>query len=77
MAVHSFPSLYEISEAPTEEEKKVVTARVIKEARDLDTAIRSAAEKLNANERREALLDLEKLPEFKRGHPTVEVGCAF
>ena len=73
MAVHSFESLHEIRDAPTEEAKKTIAAKVFKESRDLDTHIRNALKKLGSAERTKALLDLESLPEFKRGHPTVEV----
>lgn len=75
MAVHSFASLDEIRDAPTEEERKVVEKKVLTESKDLDIHIRNALSKLDANERRRALLNLEKLPEFRRGHPTVEVSC--
>lgn len=75
MAVHSFPSIHEIHNAPTEEEKKALEAKNQTETQDLDTAIRNALKNLSASERRAALLNLESLPEFKRGHPTVEVSC--
>lgn len=76
MAVHSFASIQEIVDAPDEEERKVIRSKVLAESRSFDTHLRQAVTKKNAKERREALLNLEGLYEFRRSHPTVEV-CAF
>ncbi|KAJ5177640.1 uncharacterized protein N7500_000339 [Penicillium coprophilum] len=72
MAVHSFASIDEIIDAPTEEEREVIRAKVLDESRAFDTHLRAAVTKKNAKERNEALLKLETLYEFKRSHPTVE-----
>jgi len=73
MAVHSFASIAEITNAPTEEEREATRARVISESRTFDTKLRAAVTKKDGKERAEALLKLETLYEFKRSHPTVEV----
>ncbi|KAJ5951942.1 uncharacterized protein N7479_010355 [Penicillium vulpinum] len=72
MAVHSFNSIDEIIDAPTEEEREATRAKVLTESRVFDTKLRAAVTKKNAKERNEALLQLETLYEFKRSHPTVE-----
>ncbi|KXG47231.1 Extradiol ring-cleavage dioxygenase, class III enzyme, subunit B [Penicillium griseofulvum] len=72
MAVHSFASIAEITNAPTEEEREATRARVISESRTFDTKLRAAVTKKDGKERAEALLKLETLYEFKRSHPTVE-----
>ncbi|BCS23751.1 DODA-type extradiol aromatic ring-opening family dioxygenase [Aspergillus puulaauensis] len=72
MAVHSFASIQEIADAPDEEERKVTRSKVLAESRSFDTHLRQAVTKKNAKERREALLNLEGLYEFRRSHPTVE-----
>ncbi|OQE44678.1 hypothetical protein PENCOP_c002G03325 [Penicillium coprophilum] len=72
MAVHSFASIDEIIDAPTEEEREVIRAKVLDESRAFDTHLRAAVTKKTAKERNEALLKLETLYEFKRSHPTVE-----
>jgi 4,5-DOPA dioxygenase extradiol len=73
MAVHSFPSLEEIRAAANEEERADVIKKNTAESRTLDNAIRDAIAIEEPKKRTEALLDLEKLYEFKRSHPTVEV----
>lgn len=75
MAVHSFASIQEITDAPDEEQRKLIRAKVLAESRSFDTHLRHAVTKNNAKERREALLKLECLHEFRRSHPTVEVCC--
>ncbi|KAL2784691.1 Extradiol ring-cleavage dioxygenase, class III enzyme, subunit B [Aspergillus keveii] len=72
MAVHSFASIEEIRNAPTEEEREATRAKVLAESRTFDTHLRAAVTKRNAEERKNALLKLEELYEFKRSHPTVE-----
>lgn len=74
MAVHSFASIQEITDAP-DEDRKVIRAKVLSESRSFDTHLRQAVKKKNAKQRREALLELEGLHEFRRSHPTVEVCC--
>lgn len=74
MAVHSFPSIAEIRAAPSEEAKNAACAQVLEESRTFDTRLRAAVTKRGAVERRKALLELESLPEYRRSHPTVEVG---
>ena len=71
MAVHSFDSLGEIHQAK-EEDRQAATARVLAESKTFDNALREAVTISNPQERKEALLKLELLPEFKRSHPTVE-----
>lgn len=73
MAVHSFASIEEIIDAPTEEEREATRAKVLTESRVFDTHLRAAVTKRDAKERNQALLKLETLYEFKRSHPTVEV----
>jgi 4,5-DOPA dioxygenase extradiol len=73
MAVHSFASLEEIQRASDEDEKNVLRAKILAESRSFDTHLRSAVTKPNATERKEELLKLESLYEFRRSHPTVEV----
>ncbi|KAL4872604.1 hypothetical protein BDV12DRAFT_182944 [Aspergillus spectabilis] len=72
MAVHSFTSIGEIRDAPTDEEREATRAKVLAESRAFDTYLREAVTKRSANERNEALLKLVDLYEFKRSHPTVE-----
>ncbi|KAG4218229.1 hypothetical protein PC116_g33291 [Phytophthora cactorum] len=72
MAVHSFPSIAEIHNAPSDEAQNLTRKKVLKESRDFDTYLREAIAKRGAAERRKALLQLESLPEFRRSHPTVE-----
>ncbi|EMR67580.1 putative aromatic ring-opening dioxygenase protein [Eutypa lata UCREL1] len=74
MAVHSFPSIAEIRAAPSEDAKNAARAQVLEESRTFDTRLRAAVTKRGAVERRKALLELESLPEYRRSHPTVEVG---
>ncbi|KAJ5607115.1 hypothetical protein N7537_003734 [Penicillium hordei] len=71
MAVHSFASIEEIVDAPTEE-REATRAKVLTESRAFDTHLRAAVTKRDAKERNQALLNLETLYEFKRSHPTVE-----
>ncbi|KAJ5355951.1 hypothetical protein N7517_010560 [Penicillium concentricum] len=72
MAVHSFDSIDEIIDAPTEEAREATRVKVLAESRAFDTHLRAAVTKKDAKERNEALLKLETLYEFKRSHPTVE-----
>ncbi|KAL2841007.1 Extradiol ring-cleavage dioxygenase, class III enzyme, subunit B [Aspergillus pseudoustus] len=72
MAVHSFASIAEIREAPTDEEREARRAKVLAESKTFDRYLRQAVTKRSAKERSEALLKLEELFEFKRSHPTVE-----
>ncbi|OTA94857.1 hypothetical protein M434DRAFT_70566 [Hypoxylon sp. CO27-5] len=72
MAVHSFSSIAEIRNAPSDEEKEIARQKVLKESRTFDTRLRAAVTKRDAAERKKALLELESLPEFRRSHPTVE-----
>ncbi|KAJ5199747.1 Extradiol ring-cleavage dioxygenase class III enzyme subunit B [Penicillium cf. griseofulvum] len=72
MAVHSFASIAEITNAPTEEEREATQALVISKSRTFDTNLRAAVTKKDAKKGAEALLKLETLYEFKRSHPTVE-----
>lgn len=74
MAVHSFPSIGEVFQAPKGPEQDAVRAKNLKEANDFEDQIRAALSHASVQERHQALLDLEKLPDFKRSHPTVEVG---
>lgn len=74
MAVHSFDSIGKIRAAPSEEARNTVRAKVLEESRAFDTHLRDAVAKRSAEERRKALLSLESLPEYRRSHPTVEVG---
>ena len=73
MAVHSFPSIFEIQAASTPDEKTLIHDRNLKESRDFDTYLREALQHRGAVERKTALLGLKKLREFGRSHPTVEV----
>ena len=73
MAVHSFKSIGEIQEAKTDAEREMIRAKVLEESRTFDTYVRKAVQNNNAEARKNALLDLESLHEFKRSHPTVEV----
>jgi hypothetical protein len=77
MAVHSFASIGEIHQAKTDEEKQAVRNKVLAESRTFDTELRKAVTKRDAAERKAALLQLKKLYEFKRSHPTVEVSLPF
>ncbi|KAI1074119.1 Extradiol aromatic ring-opening dioxygenase [Whalleya microplaca] len=72
MAVHSFSSIGEIVNAPSDEAKKLARTKVLEESRTFDTHLRTAVTKRNAVERKKALLELESLPEFRRSHPTIE-----
>ncbi|KAL3457530.1 Extradiol ring-cleavage dioxygenase, class III enzyme, subunit B [Aspergillus heterothallicus] len=72
MAVHSFASIQEIRDAPTDEETESRQAKVLAESIAFDTQLRQAVTHRNARQRKEALLKLEELYEFKRSHPTVE-----
>lgn len=72
MAVHSFASIAEIHNAGTEEREEA-REKVLAESRTFDTELRNAVTKTDAVERRQALLKLESLHEFRRSHPTVEV----
>lgn len=71
MAVHSFDSIGEIHQS-NEEERQAVRAKVLAESKTFDAALRQAVTKQDLQERKDALLKLEELPEFKRSHPTVE-----
>ena len=71
MAVHSFPGIAEV-QAASAEDRPAVRERVRQEAAIFDAALRAAASRHGLAGRKQALLDLEKLPEFKRAHPTVE-----
>lgn len=73
MAVHSFPSINEIREAATDEERKATAKKVLAESRAFDTHLRDAVKIRDPKKRKEALLRLQDLYEFKRSHPTVEV----
>lgn len=73
MAVHSFASLEEIQQAPTENERNKIREKVLLESISFDNSIRGALANKNAADRKAALLKLENLFEFKRSHPTVEV----
>ncbi|KAI1391000.1 Extradiol ring-cleavage dioxygenase, class III enzyme, subunit B [Hypoxylon trugodes] len=72
MAVHSFSSLAEIRSAPSDEARELARQKVLAESRSFDTHLRVAVTKRGAVERKKALLELEKLPEFRRSHPTIE-----
>ncbi|KAI1375174.1 Extradiol ring-cleavage dioxygenase, class III enzyme, subunit B [Hypoxylon crocopeplum] len=72
MAVHSFPSIFEIRAAPSDEARDLARQKVLTESRAFDTALRAAVTRRDAAERKQALLELEQLPEFRRSHPTVE-----
>ncbi|CAK7214817.1 hypothetical protein SCUCBS95973_002262 [Sporothrix curviconia] len=72
MAVHSFASLAEIAAETTDTGRAAARNKVLQESRALDGHIRAATALRSADERREALLALESLYEFKRSHPTVE-----
>lgn len=72
MAVHSFSSIGEIHQAEPEK-RESVREKVLAESKTFDTELRNAVTKRNAVDRRQALLALESLHEFRRSHPTVEV----
>ncbi|VUC26932.1 unnamed protein product [Clonostachys rosea] len=72
MVVHSFPSIEEIHQAPTEEERILARKKILKETRDFDTFVREAVAQHDPAARKTALLALESRYEFKRSHPTVE-----
>ncbi|KAF2441409.1 Extradiol aromatic ring-opening dioxygenase [Karstenula rhodostoma CBS 690.94] len=72
MSVHSFASISEIRQAQTDEERTVTSEKVLRESRTFDKQLRGALANSDAAKRRDALLKLEQLPEFKRSHPTVE-----
>lgn len=72
MAVHSFPSIASIRNAPSDAAREATREKVLVESRTFDTAIRAAISIKLAKERRKALLELEQLPEFRHSHPTVE-----
>ncbi|KAI2463427.1 Extradiol aromatic ring-opening dioxygenase [Annulohypoxylon bovei var. microspora] len=72
MAVHSFPSIAEIRSAPSEPAREAAREKVLAESRAFDTHLRTAVTKNVGAARRQALLRLENLPEFRRSHPTVE-----
>ncbi|GAA5889049.1 hypothetical protein JCM6882_009728 [Rhodosporidiobolus microsporus] len=67
MICHSF----EYGKAP-EAEKNAVGVRLLGESKRFDAAVKRAASLEGGEERRAALLGLEKLLEFKQNHPTVE-----
>jgi len=71
--VHTFASLEEIRAAKSEVERLELIKKCTHESRTLDDAIRDAVAIQEPKKRTEALLNLEKLYEFKRSHPTVEV----
>lgn len=75
MAVHSFASIGEIHQAEPEKREEV-RERVLAESRTFDAALRNVVITPNAVGRRQALLKLESLHEFRRSHPTVEVCVA-
>lgn len=77
MAVHSFASLEEIHQAPDEEQKTLLRAKVLKDSIIFDERLQEALKIQNAVARRKALLELETLYEFKRSHPTVEVSFGY
>jgi hypothetical protein len=77
MAVHSFASIDEIRSALSEEKREATSAKVLAESRAFDTHLREAVTKRAAKERREGLLKLTELYEFKRSHPTVEVRTVY
>ncbi|KAI1466385.1 Extradiol ring-cleavage dioxygenase, class III enzyme, subunit B [Daldinia caldariorum] len=72
MAVHSFASIASIRSAPSEEARDLARREVQRESRAFDTHLREAVAKRGAAERKDALLKLASLPEFRRSHPTVE-----
>ncbi|KAJ4294453.1 hypothetical protein N0V90_008144 [Kalmusia sp. IMI 367209] len=72
MAAHSFASIAEIGQATTEEEQASTRDKVLRETRTFDKHLRNALASRDSAKRREALLQLEQLLEFKRSHPTVE-----
>jgi len=72
MAVHSFASLGEIQAAQTDAERALATSKVLAESKQLHRAVVKAVTIQDGKARGQALLDLERLPEFKRSHPTVE-----
>lgn len=72
MAVHSFSSIAEIRDAPSNEARELARQKVLTESRAFDTHLQVAVTKHGAAERKKALLALESLPEFRRSHPTVE-----
>ncbi|CAI6093156.1 unnamed protein product [Clonostachys chloroleuca] len=72
MVVHSFPSIEEIKNAPTENERTLAKKKVLQETRNFDNFVREAVAKNDPVARKKALLALESRYEFKRSHPTVE-----
>ncbi|KAL4909683.1 hypothetical protein BDW74DRAFT_173176 [Aspergillus multicolor] len=72
MAVHSFASIQEIADTPGEEERRTVRAKVLAESKSFDAHLKGVVTKKDARERKEALLKLEELYEFRRSHPTIE-----
>ncbi|CAH0015697.1 unnamed protein product [Clonostachys rhizophaga] len=72
MAVHSFPSIEEIKNASTENERVLAKKRVLQETRNFDSFVREAVAENEPVARKNALLALESRHEFKRSHPTVE-----
>lgn len=73
MVVHSFPSIEEIKNAPTENERILAKKKVLQETRNFDNFVREAVAENDPVARKKALLALESRYEFKRSHPTVEV----
>ncbi|CAH0036333.1 unnamed protein product [Clonostachys solani] len=73
MAVHSFPSIEEIKNAPTENERILAKKKVLQETRNFDNFVREAVAENDPVARKNALLALESRYEFKRSHPTVEL----
>lgn len=73
MAVHSFASIGEIH-AASAQERGAVREQVLRESEKFDASIRAAIAHVSEDDRTTALLRLESLAEFKRSHPTVEVG---
>ncbi|KAI7780353.1 hypothetical protein LA080_016077 [Diaporthe eres] len=71
MAVHSFSSIGEIHQAEPDK-RESVREKALAESRTFDTELRNAVTKRNAVDRRQALLALESLHEFRRSHPTIE-----
>ncbi|GAA5974283.1 hypothetical protein JCM11641_006711 [Rhodosporidiobolus odoratus] len=67
MLCHSF----EYGKAP-EADKEAVGLRLLAESKRFDAAARKATSIENGDERKKALLQLEKLDEFSKNHPTVE-----
>ncbi|KAI1100742.1 Extradiol ring-cleavage dioxygenase, class III enzyme, subunit B [Jackrogersella minutella] len=72
MAVHSFPSIAEIRDAPSASAQELARQKVLAESRAFDTHLRAAVTKQDDKEREMALLELENRSDFRRSHPTVE-----